>query len=254
MRFLKLIFLVFSLLFIGDYCYGQSFHRKSIRHKQKRYSSKKQCKKGRKKKPEKLEAKKSRSGKKLAHPSEKADYQVTVVSTPVSPPKSNVITTPPPLKPEPLENKPALAEVKERILPKPINEDHARVRKMIDEREKNGKTPEEMVESLYFITGQDEFAYVNFDSFLIAVEYALRGGIVLVEGHTDSIGKEEDNLQLSMKRVRQIERLMKDIGVNENQISVIGYGESMPKYDNDTEEGRQKNRRVDFKIFMPENK
>jgi len=30
---------------------------------------------------------------------------------------------------------------------------------------------------------------------------------------------------------------------------VIGYGESMPKYDNSTEDGQQKNRRVDFKIF-----
>jgi len=42
---------------------------------------------------------------------------------------------------------------------------------------------------------------------------------------------------------------MHDIGDPEENVSVSGHGESMPKYDNATEEGRQKNRRVDFKIF-----
>ena len=85
--------------------------------------------------------------------------------------------------------------------------------------------------------------------FLLAVEFALQGKMVLVEGHTDDRGDDSHNLQLSMKRVRQIETLMHEIGVSEEKVSVIGYGETMPKYDNQTEEGRQKNRRVDFKIF-----
>jgi outer membrane protein OmpA-like peptidoglycan-associated protein len=52
-----------------------------------------------------------------------------------------------------------------------------------------------------------------------------------------------------MKRVARIQQLMHDIGVPDDRISVIGYGETMPLYDNSTEEGRQKNRRVDFKVF-----
>jgi len=134
-------------------------------------------------------------------------------------------------------------------LPDPINERHAEIRKLVEEKIENGAANEPILESLYFITDEAEFAYADFDPFLLAVEFALRGKMVLVEGHTDDRGSDDHNLELSMKRVRQIETLMRDIGVPEENVSVIGYGESMPKYDNSTEEGQQKNRRVDFKIF-----
>lgn len=134
-------------------------------------------------------------------------------------------------------------------LPAPINDRQAEIRNQVKEKIENGSANEPILESLYFITDEAEFAYVDFDPFLLAVEFALQGKMVLVEGHTDNRGGEDHNLDLSMKRVRQIEALMQDIGVPEENVSVIGYGESMPKYDNETEEGRQKNRRVDFKIF-----
>lgn len=134
-------------------------------------------------------------------------------------------------------------------LPEPVNQRHAEIREMVQEKISSGNAEEPMLESLYFITDEAEFAYVDFDPFLIAVEFALHGKMILVEGHTDDRGSDEHNLQLSMNRVRQIETLMRDIGVPEDRVSVIGYGESMPKYDNSTEEGKQKNRRVDFKIF-----
>ncbi len=120
---------------------------------------------------------------------------------------------------------------------------------MVKEKMEDGSADGPILESLYFVTDEAEFAYVNFDPFLLAVEFALHGKMVLVEGHTDDRGADEHNLQLSMKRARQIETLMHEIGVPEEKVSVIGYGESMPKYDNSIEEGRQKNRRVDFKIF-----
>lgn len=135
------------------------------------------------------------------------------------------------------------------LLPNPVNDRHSEIRKLVEEKIKDGSANEPILESLFFLTDDVEFAYVDFDPFLLAVEFALQGKMVLVEGHTDDNGAEEYNLNLSMKRVRQIENLMHDIGVPEERVSVIGYGESMPKYDNSTEEGRQKNRRVDFKIF-----
>lgn len=134
-------------------------------------------------------------------------------------------------------------------LPNPVNDRHSEIRKLVEDKINNGHANEPIMESLYFITDEAEFAYVDFDPFLLAVEFALQGKMVLVEGHTDDRGDERHNLDLSMKRVRQIETLMHDIGVAEENVSVIGYGETMPKYDNSTEEGRQKNRRVDFKIF-----
>ena len=134
-------------------------------------------------------------------------------------------------------------------LPDPINERQAEIRKEVKRKIENGSANDPIMESLYFITDEAEFAYVDFDPFLLAVEFALQGKMVLVEGHTDDRGEDQHNLALSMDRVRQIERLMHEIGVPEENVSVIGYGETMPKYDNSTEEGRQKNRRVDFKIF-----
>ncbi len=134
-------------------------------------------------------------------------------------------------------------------LPTPINDRHSEIRKLVKEKMSDGTANEPLLESLYFITDEAEFAYVDFDPFLLAVEFALQGKMVLVEGHTDDRGDRDHNLKLSMKRVRQIETLMHDIGVPPQNVSVIGYGESIPKYDNSTEEGRQKNRRVDFKIF-----
>ncbi len=134
-------------------------------------------------------------------------------------------------------------------LPPPVSDKHAEVRRKVLDMIKNGQAEQPITESLFFINAQDEFAYVDFEPFLMAVEFAFQGKMVLVEGHTDSNGDDEYNLNLSMKRVRQIERLMKEIGVPMDNISVIGYGETMPSYDNSTSEGRQKNRRVDFKIY-----
>lgn len=146
-------------------------------------------------------------------------------------------------------NKEVAPETETSALPSPVNDRHSEIRKLVEEKIKNGTFNEPIVESLYFITGEAEFAYVDFDPFLLAVEFALQGKMVLVEGFTDNTGDDDLNLKLSMKRVRQIETLMRDIGVPEERVSVIGYGETMTKYDNSTEEGRQKNRRVDFKIF-----
>ena len=134
-------------------------------------------------------------------------------------------------------------------LPPPVSDRHAEIRQKVLEMIKNGQADQPITESLYFITAQDEFAYVDFEPFLMAVEFALQGKMVLVEGHTDSNGADKYNLDLSMQRVRQIERLMTEIGVPAERVAVIGYGETMPSHDNSTEEGRQKNRRVDFKIY-----
>ncbi len=72
---------------------------------------------------------------------------------------------------------------------------------------------------------------------------------VVVEGHTDDIGSESYNLRLSMNRARSVANYLIAKGVPRKKIEVIGYGEKRPRYPNDTEEHRAKNRRVEIKIL-----
>ncbi len=140
--------------------------------------------------------------------------------------------------------------LKENKLPAPSSEKHEEIRKMVADKLKDKKDNDPIdLSPLYFNYNQDEFSVVDMDPFLIAVEYALQGKTILIEGHTDSNGNDKYNVQLSIKRVQKIRQLMHDMGVPDDRISVIGYGEEVAQHNNTTEDGRQKNRRVDFKAF-----
>lgn len=69
--------------------------------------------------------------------------------------------------------------------------------------------------------------------------------VVTIEGHTDSRGQDDYNKALSQRRVNAVkEILINEFGVAPERINAIGYGESQPRASNDTEAGRQFNRRV----------
>jgi OmpA-OmpF porin, OOP family len=71
----------------------------------------------------------------------------------------------------------------------------------------------------------------------------------VVKGHTDSIGSKSYNLRLSKVRANSVKQyLVKQFGIKGSRIATKGYGFSKPIADNDTEEGRQKNRRVEIFI------
>ncbi len=72
--------------------------------------------------------------------------------------------------------------------------------------------------------------------------------LVRVEGHTDSVGSDAYNMDLSIRRANAVKNLLVQRGVTENRIDAVGYGKTMPVATNDTEAGRQKNRRVEIKI------
>jgi len=72
--------------------------------------------------------------------------------------------------------------------------------------------------------------------------------LVRVEGHTDSTDSDDYNMDLSNRRAAAVRNLLTSRGVADHRIDVVGYGESMPVATNDTEAGRQKNRRVEIKI------
>jgi outer membrane protein OmpA-like peptidoglycan-associated protein len=68
---------------------------------------------------------------------------------------------------------------------------------------------------------------------------------ITIEGHTDNRGTDEHNLKLSLKRAETVKRIIVTSGYPEKNIIVNGLGSSRPVESNDTQEGRQKNRRVE---------
>lgn len=72
---------------------------------------------------------------------------------------------------------------------------------------------------------------------------------VEISGHTDNYGSDEYNMNLSQSRANTVKEYLVGKGIDSGRIIPIGYGESKPVSTNDTEEGRQLNRRVEFKIL-----
>ena len=71
---------------------------------------------------------------------------------------------------------------------------------------------------------------------------------ILVTGHTDSTGSESYNQQLSERRAQSVKNALVQRGVAASRIQAVGYGETSPIADNNTESGRQQNRRVEVRI------
>ncbi|QHT68496.1 OmpA family protein [Rhodocytophaga rosea] len=71
---------------------------------------------------------------------------------------------------------------------------------------------------------------------------------ILIEGHTDNKGDANYNQKLSVRRAKEVEKRLKEIGVQNNRLTTKGYGFDQPIASNDTETGRQENRRVEVII------
>lgn len=71
---------------------------------------------------------------------------------------------------------------------------------------------------------------------------------VEISGHTDNSGNESHNLTLSNDRAKSVADYLIMNGISKKRISSVGYGGQKPIIDNSTEENRQINRRVEFKI------
>lgn len=72
-----------------------------------------------------------------------------------------------------------------------------------------------------------------------------------IQGHTDSQGREEMNMDLSQARAQSILNELRARRVLTSTFSAMGYGETVPIADNDTEEGREANRRIEFRLIRP---
>jgi len=71
---------------------------------------------------------------------------------------------------------------------------------------------------------------------------------VTISGHTDNVGKEEYNLQLSSQRAEAVAEYLIDQNISPERLSFLGLGSAQPVQPNETLEGRKKNRRVEILI------
>jgi outer membrane protein OmpA-like peptidoglycan-associated protein len=73
-----------------------------------------------------------------------------------------------------------------------------------------------------------------------------------LQGHTDSKGSESYNQSLSEKRAATVSGYLTSKGITSSRLTIKGFGETAPKYGNETAEGRSENRRVEFLITANE--
>lgn len=71
-----------------------------------------------------------------------------------------------------------------------------------------------------------------------------------IAGHTDNTGDADANMELSRQRAMQVYNYLIDKGVDAGRLSAVGYGQTRPVDTNDTEAGREKNRRVELRIVL----
>jgi len=74
---------------------------------------------------------------------------------------------------------------------------------------------------------------------------------VLIEGHTDSVGAEAYNLDLSRRRAEAVAGFLSQNGISTARTASMGYGEAPPVSSNETDTGRQQNRRVEIVVLNP---
>lgn len=122
-------------------------------------------------------------------------------------------------------------------------------------KEKERKIIEKAFSSLEFATAKDIIKPVSFPSLnelaKLLIEHKKDWKITL-SGHTDSQGDDDKNMLLSEKRSKSVKAYLMKKGVPEENIITEWFGETMPIADNDTPQGRQKNRRVEMKVTFVE--
>ena len=106
------------------------------------------------------------------------------------------------------------------------------------------------VADLQFETGKAVIKAYSFDSLdeLAALMVKRPELTLILSGHTDNVGKPAANKILSMKRAQAVKNYLMDAGVDGSRIAAVGYGSTRPVASNKTPQGRQKNRRVEFKV------
>lgn len=111
------------------------------------------------------------------------------------------------------------------------------------------------LKNIFFATNKSELMPASFPELDQLVNSLNSSSYLRIQlsGHTDNLGSEEANKLLSESRAKAVSEYLILKGIDKSRVSYAGYGSKMPVANNNTEEGRQQNRRVDFIINMTEN-
>lgn len=106
-------------------------------------------------------------------------------------------------------------------------------------------------DNLLFETGKDVIlpsSYSSLDELAKVMINNPKANLYL-EGHTDNVGDDHANMELSEARANAVKNYLTNKGISEWRIRTAWFGETKPKASNDTEEGRKLNRRVEMNLF-----
>lgn len=105
------------------------------------------------------------------------------------------------------------------------------------------------IEDIHYASGSAVIGRASLLLLDLFAEYLSETGLsVEIGGHTDDVGSDADNLELSEARARSVREYLIQQGVPASDISSRGYGEGRPRADNGTPEGRARNRRTEFRV------
>lgn len=108
-----------------------------------------------------------------------------------------------------------------------------------------------ILRNIFFDTGSYELLPESVSELNKLMEFLNENSSINIEigGHTDNVGTEPYNLELSSKRAESVYRFLIQNGIEEERLKYKGYGFSLPLQSNDTEDGRASNRRTEFRIL-----
>lgn len=104
-----------------------------------------------------------------------------------------------------------------------------------------------------FFTGSAKLTPTSISDIQQVAEYLIDHPEVTAQviGHTDSVGNPASNRDLSQRRAESVRNMIVTLGVNQERVTAIGKGDTQPRADNSTEEGRLMNRRVEVRLTDP---
>jgi OOP family OmpA-OmpF porin len=108
-----------------------------------------------------------------------------------------------------------------------------------------------VLENVYFESGKSSLKPNSFKALndLVEILKIKNTMVVEIQGHTDNVGKDEENMKLSQDRADEVRKYLISKGIEAARVTSKGYGPTMPVADNANDAGKAKNRRTSLKVI-----